>query len=83
MWLSLHTDYIRLYKSPENTHELMAHLSPHMQVPGWIIYTRHGCVIFPDGVAMQGLVLRLPGGYLHATAVVILCLYHASLMLLL
>lgn len=37
------------------------------------------CVIFPDDVAMEGLA---PGGHLHATAVVILCLYHDSRMLL-
>lgn len=38
------------------------------------------CVIFPDGVAMEGLLLWLPGVHLHATAVVILCLYHESLV---
>lgn len=37
--------------------------------------------IFPDGMAIENLVLLLlPGVYLHASAVVILCLYHASLL---
>lgn len=35
---------------------------------------------FPDGVALEGLLLRLPGGHLLATAVVILHLYHQSLV---
>lgn len=38
------------------------------------------CVIFLDGVALEGLPLRLPGGHLHATAVVILSLYRQSLV---
>lgn len=38
-----HTGYIRCYDSPEETQNLMAHLSPHTQLPSWIIYSRHGC----------------------------------------
>lgn len=37
------------------------------------------CVIFLDGVAMEGLVLLLPRSHLHATAMVILSLYHEDM----